>query len=370
MAGDARAMHDGPGGKVTQKPKQSKRRATSYDVARAAGVAQSTVSRCFKDDRTISPATRERVLQVAAELGYSPNALARSLITRKSNMVGVIATEFTVRNNPELVYTLGNKLRAAGIGMFVQTIESDEGISSVLQQSMEFPLDGLICCAQMDAENVMRFQTHGIPVLFFNRIVAARHADCLSLDHTEAGRMVARALFAGGHRTIACIRGPEGAPVSKLRVNGFRKALAELGITHVPTCETDFSYDGGRNAFLDLLRGIPRPDAVFCANDQLALGVMDACRYDLGLRLPEDISVIGFDDIAEARRPSYALTTVRQPIAAMAEQAVALLLERIAEPDIPARRILLRGELITRASARIAPTDSSQSLSPVLPSNR
>lgn len=331
------------------------RRATSYDVAQAAGVAQSTVSRCFKDDGTISPETREKVLRVAAQLGYSRNALARSLITRTSNMVGVIVTEFTMRNNPELTYALGIKLRAAGLGLLVQVIESDAAIGAVLPQSMEFPLDGLICCAQMAPEDVERFCRHGIPVLFFNRIVQADHVDCLSLDHAEASRMVAQALYTAGHRDIACIRGPAGAPVSELRVEGFRRALAELGVPDIRTRTADFSYHGGRAAFLDLSRTLPLPDAVFCANDQLALGVMDACRYELGLRIPEDISVIGFDDIAEAGRPGYALTTVHQPIADMAEKAVTLLMERIATPQLPGRQILLRGELIRRASARLAP---------------
>lgn len=340
---------------MTEGKSPIRRRATSYDVARAAGVAQSTVSRCFKDDGNISPETREKVLRIAAELGYSRNALARSLITRTSNMVGVIVTEFTMRNNPELVCALGIKLRAAGLGLFVQVIESDAAIGSVLRQSMEFPLDGLICCAQMQVEDVDRFSSHGIPVLFFNRIVAARHADCLSLDHAEAGRMVARELYAAGHRALACIRGPEGAPVSALRVEGFRQALAELGIADVPMQAADYSYDGGWNAFVDLLRDRPAPDAVFCANDQLALGAMDACRNDLGLRIPEDVSIIGFDDIADARRPGYALTTVHQPIAEMAEQAVSMLMERIAKPQLAARRILLRGRLIRRRSARLAP---------------
>lgn len=332
-----------------------KRRVTSYDVARAAGVAQSTVSRCFEEDGAISPETRKRVLRIAAELGYSRNALARSLITRTSNIVGVIVTEFTMRNNPELVYALGAKLRAVGLGLLVQVIESDDAIGLVLKQSMEFPLDGLICCAQMQPDDVALFHRRGIPVLFFNRIVLADHADFLSLDHVGAGRMVAQALYAEGHRAISCIRGPAGAPVSNLRIEGFRQALDELGITDVPTRETDFSYEGGQAAFLTQLQAGPAPEAIFCANDQLALGVIDACRYTLGLRIPEDISVIGFDDIAEARRPGYALTTVRQPIAEMAEQAVTLLSERIAEPQLPARRILLRGELIRRASARIAP---------------
>lgn len=335
--------------------KPFQRRATSYDVARAAGVAQSTVSRCFKDDSGISPETREKVLRIASEMGYARNSLARSLITRTSNMVGVIVTEFTMRNNPELVYSLGIQLRASGIGLILQVIENDHAISSILRQVLEFPLDGLICCSEMPPEDVARFVSRGIPLLFFNRIIEAAHVDCLALDHAQAGRTVARVLHEAGHRDFACVKGPEGAPVSKLRADAFRDTLKDLGIADVPTCATDFSYDGGRQGFLDLIRDRKPPDAVFCANDQLALGVMDACRHDLGLDVPGDISIVGFDDIPEAGRPSYLLTTVRQPIPDMAEQAMRLLMERIAAPQLPARKMLLTGELIRRTSARLNP---------------
>lgn len=329
-------------------------RATSYDVAKAAGVAQSTVSRCFKNDGSISAETRERIMKVAAELGYTRNALARSLITRRSDMVGLVVTEFTMRNNPELVYTLGAQFRSAGIGLLLQVIENDNAISTVLEKALEFPLDGLICCSKMPDTDVARFVSRGIPLLFFNRIMDADTVDCLSLDHAAAGRTVAKALHAAGHRDFVCIKGPEGAPVSKLRADAFQDTLRDLGVESVPTCETDFSYDGGRRGFLLLIEGRQPPQAVFCANDQLALGVIDACRYDLGLDVPGHVSIIGFDDIPEARRPSYNLTTIHQPIAEMAEQAVTLLLERIAQPDLPARKTLLTGELIQRGSARLS----------------
>lgn len=329
-------------------------RATSYDVAKAAGVAQSTVSRCFKNDGSISAETRERIMKIAAEMGYSRNALARSLITRRSDMVGLVVTEFTMRNNPELVYVLGAQFRSAGIGLLLQVIENDTAISTVLEKVLEFPLDGLICCSEMPGTDVARFVNRGIPLLFFNRIVDADHVDCLSLDHAEAGRTVALALHSAGHRDFVCVKGPDGAPVSKLRADAFHDTLRDLGVSDVPTCTTDFSYDGGRRTFLQLIEGRRVPQAVFCANDQLALGVIDACRHDLKLNVPGNVSIIGFDDIPEARRPSYDLTTIHQPIAEMAEQAVTLLMERIAHPDLPARKALLTGKLIRRGSARLS----------------
>ncbi len=339
-------MHSSP----TARP----RRATSYDVARAAGVAQSTVSRCFKDDAKISAKTRDHILKIASDMGYTGNALARSLITQRSNVVGVIVTAFTIRNNPELIYALGEALQNAGNSLFLMVVENDDAIGASLQKAMEYPLDGLICCAQMPEDWIRQFANRGVPMVFFNRLVDSSLVDCITLDHAGAGRRIAEALYRAGHRSVVCVRGPERAPVSQLRVNAFRDRMAEFGIGSIPTVCTDFSYADGRRRFLDLVGGMKRPDAVFCANDQLALGVIDACRFDLGWRIPEDTSIIGFDDIAEAGRPSYALTTVRQPIVDMAETAASLLLARIGDPDLPPRRIMVPGELIERSSARLA----------------
>lgn len=319
-----------------------------------AGVSQSTVSRCFKADAAISAETRERVLRLAAQLGYTRNALARSLITQRSEMVSVIATEFTLHNNPELIYALGDALRMAGIGLILQMIENDSSIAAVLKQTLEYPLDGLICCAEMGEDDLNRFSAHGLPIVFFNRAVAATRVDYLSLDHADASRRLAVAFYQAGHRDIVCISGPENAPVSRLRVSAFLEALAGMGVSAVVAQTADFSYSGGRAAFRALARERRKPEAVFCANDQLALGVMDACRFDLGWKVPADISITGFDDIEEASRPSYDLTTVRQPIVKMAAQAVDLLMSRIAKPTAPARRLLVPGEIMHRGSARLA----------------
>lgn len=329
------------------------RRATSYDVARAAGVAQSTVSRCFQEDSNISPETRAHVLRVAAELGYTRNALARSLITQRSNMVGVIATKFTIRNNPEIVFVLGDALKAQRISLLLMVIENDAAIGGSLQEALEYPLDGLISCAVMKNADIERFIRRGVAVVFFNRQVEASQADCIGTDHAQGGRDLADALFAAGHRRMLCVGGPVGAPVSRARTEGFVGRLKELRIGDIASVAGNFSYDSGRDAFLAAVTDGLRPDAVFCANDQLAMGVMDACRFTLGWRVPQDVSVVGFDDVAEAGRPTYDLTTMRQQIQPMAERAVEMLRRRIAEPDQPVQNILVAGALIRRSSARM-----------------
>lgn len=329
------------------------RRTTSYDVARAAGVSQSTVSRCFQPDGGISKGTREAVFRVAEELGYTRNALARSLITQRSHMIGVIATKFTIRNNPELVFILNAALRDHGLGMLLLIVETDDTVGDILQQALEYPLDGLISCALMAESDIARFVRRGMAVIFFNRDVAAPYVDCIATDHAGSSREVAEAVHAAGHRRILCIGGPEGAPVSRARIDGFTGRMAELGGVEVATVAGNFSYGSGREVFLHAVRDRARPDAVFCANDQLAMGVMDACRFDLGWQVPGDVSVVGFDDVEEAGRPSYDLATVAQSGAAMAERAVEMLLRRIGDPSATAEIESIPGRLVRRGSARL-----------------
>ncbi|CAE6865589.1 Ribose operon repressor [Paraburkholderia aspalathi] len=338
----------------TVKSESAGQRATSYDVAIAAGVAQSTVSRCFQPDSPISPDTRAHVMAIAGQLGYRPNALARSLILGRSNVVGVIVTRYTLRNNPELLYALGEALAAQCAKLLLIAVDSDNAVHSTLRDALEFPLDGLISCATMTDGDIAGFRQHGVPIVFLNRCVTSDGVDCIGTDNVHATRQMADALHRAGHRRFVCIGGPRGAPVSEERVTGFVGRLRELGVTDVVTVTSDFSYDGGRTAFLkQAARSEQKIGAVFCANDQLAFGALDACRFDLKLQVPEDISIVGFDDVAEAARPAYQLTTVRQQVEALATQAVRLLGERLTEPRLRSRTILLPGVLVRRVSAQI-----------------
>lgn len=342
----------GPAGRdpIATRPR---RRATSYDVATAAGVAQSTVSRCFQNDSNISPVTRARVVEVAEQLGYVPNAIARSLITQRSNMVGVIATQYTMRGNPDLIYALSESLSAAGKSLLLVTVPQDWPTPEALRGALEYPLDGLISCAMLAEPELKRFLTRGVSVLFYNRSISMPRMDFIKTDNDAAAAEAADRLVAAGHCRFLCLGGPEDAPVSRERVGGFLRRLAELGVSDTRLVHADYSYGGGREAFLAAWRDLPHPQAVFCANDQLALGVIDACRYDLHLQIPQDISVIGFDDVPEGARPGYQLTTLRQNSLEMARTGVELLLRRMADPAVPARRLQVPATLVVRGSARI-----------------
>jgi DNA-binding LacI/PurR family transcriptional regulator len=335
---------------------QSKRssRATSYDVAIAAGVAQSTVSRCFQQDSPISPDTRAHVVEVADRLGYRPNAVARSLILGRSNVIGVIVTKYTLRYNPDVLYAIAEALAAQDLKLLLIAVDDDNEVHATLQNTLEFPLDGLISCATMARADIDRFQRLGVPVVFFNRQISAKGVDCVTTDNSAAAREVADALYDAGHRSFLCIGGPEGAPVSDSRVSGFVDRVRERGTKQIEVAYSNFSYEKGNAVMLSYAPRVKGNfDAVFCANDQIALGVLDACRFTLGLKVPQDISIIGFDDIAEASRPTYQLTTVRQQVVDLATEAIRLLATRLSKPEMRSRLVAVPGVLIERASARI-----------------
>ncbi len=326
------------------------RRPTSYDVARAAGVAQSTVSRCFRDDGGISGDTRARVHAVAAELGYTPNAVARSLILRRSNVVALIVTDFTLRTNPHVIDGISQALNAAGKRLLLMTVSGDNDVAGAVVGAMEYPIDGLITGALIGDENLARFLARGVPVVSLNRRVDRARVDCVATDHATAAGEVADLLYGAGLRDFLCMTGPVDSAVNAERVDGFEARMRERGGARVARCVSGAGYDEGRAAFAAYVARHGRPEAVFCANDQLAFGVMDACRHDLGWRIPEDVAVVGFDDLPEAARPAYRLTTVRQQFEEIGRAAIGLLVRRIAAPEAPARTVLLPGQLQRRAS--------------------
>jgi len=328
------------------------RRVTSYDVAKAAGVAQSTVSRCFVPGSEMSDVTRARVQRVAAALGYVPNAIARSLITRRSEMVAVIVTGFTLQTNPAIVAGIGRALAGHGKQLLLMPVEGEEGARDAAEAAQRYPLDGLVLATTLDAAAVRPFLRRGVPVVCFNRPAPLPRVDRVATDHAGAAREVAGLLHAAGHRRFLCVGGPEGWPVNAERTQGFLERLAELGVPGVPVVAAEQSYAGGRAAFLEHVQAVGAPDAVFCVNDPLAFGVLDACRFELGLQPPRDISVVGFDDVAEAAHQGYDLTTVRQGIGDLAAAAVGMLLQRLDAPDGAAQRLLLPGVLVRRGSAR------------------
>ena len=327
-------------------------RATSYDVARLAGVSQSAVSRAFRDGGSISRETRAKVVKAAHALGYAPSQIARSLITAKSRMIGVVMTELTARNYPDILRFLGSEIQNTGNRMLFCSTPDDAGAAEAVADLLAFHVDGIISSASLPPDKLEICERQRVPVVLYNRAPRNAVASAVACDHPTAMDSLVDHLVTGGLGRAFFIAGPEMAPVSNDRLLGLRNAFAARGLAMPDIAHSDYSYEGGRAAANERLVRSGLPDTIVCANDAMALGAMDACRFDLKLRIPDDVAIAGFDDIAQASWPSYDLTTLRQPVRRMTQASVRMLMERIAGASAGGERRLLPAELKLRGSTR------------------
>ena len=336
-------------------------RSTSFDVAALAGVSQSVVSRAFNPGSSIAEETRKKVIAAARKLNYVPNSIASSLTTKRTNIVALILGNMA---NPFYVHVLHNfsqRLQEMGRQVLTFTVdpgaESDDAIMRVLQ----YQVDGVILTsAQLSTRMTSICHERGIPIVLFNRYIPGSDASGVRCDNAAGGRQIAEAFLAAGAKSFAMITGDPKGTTSQDRVRGFVERLLEEGIrrTDIEEIEGNSSYEGAASAALRLFknRTRPNPDAPFGINDIMAMGAMDALRNRLGMRIPDDLMVGGFDDIPEARRLPYQLTTVRQPIDLMVEETLSIL--HLDDPTQQIERGIDRpitGKLVWRSTIPVPP---------------
>jgi DNA-binding LacI/PurR family transcriptional regulator len=328
---------------------------TSAQVARLAGVSQSAVSRVFTPGASVSKPMRERVEAAASALGYRPNALARSLITGRSRIIGVIAGYFDNQWYPHAMEALSNALQARGYhALMFMASQHAQDVDRIVGEILDYQVDGILAASvSLSSDLAQRCAEAGVPVVLFNRAQAGEGFSTVTSDNFAGGREIARFLAAGGHRRIAYIAGWEGASTQVEREAGFRRGLAEAGLALAARETGDYESATAAAAARRLFSRRERPDAVFVANDHMALAVMDVLRFELGLDAPRDVSVVGYDDAPPAAWPTYALTTLRQPVRRMVAAAVEALTARIEHDDREPRRLAISGPLVVRRSARV-----------------
>lgn len=330
---------------------------TSADVAALAGVSQSAVSRVFTPGASASSKTVEKVRQAAATLGYRPNALARAVVSGKSRIIGLVVAYLENYFYPEALEKLSNALQARGYHVLIFMASQTEGnIDTVVEEILDYQVDGIVMASvAMSSDIAERCQQAGVPVVLFNRYEA--HPGSISVvasDNEAGGRKVAEFLLAGGHDRIGYIAGWEGASTQRDREAGFIAGLRNAGTSLFAREVGDFNLDRARDAARRMFGGPARPDAVFVANDHMAFAVMDVIRFELGLGIPDDVSVVGYDDVPPAAWTAYDLTTVRQRANLMVEETVSALMDHIETPDSASpRRVAIDGPLIVRGSARV-----------------
>ncbi|MGV9194751.1 LacI family DNA-binding transcriptional regulator [Microbacterium sp. MC2] len=330
-------------------------RPSSKDIAREANVSQSTVSRVLHNSSSISKATHERVHAAMAKLGYSPNAAARTLITGRSNFIGLVVSNITNPFYPEVIESIVGAAAQRGFNVLLCNTQEDRDLqASYLDLLIEHQIDGAILTSTLiDGRDALtKVNMDQIPVVMVNRTVSGVTADAVRIDNFEAGRLVADHLADLGHVELAFVGGLEATSTNRARRDGFRFGLSERGIqlTDDRVVHGQFTRDSGHRLAAQLIDTPRRPTALFCADDMVAFGAIDAV-MDAGLRVPEDVSIVGVDDVPAASLRQVGLTTVRQPAAEMGRRALNLLLERIeglasAEPV----EIVLRPQLIVRTT--------------------
>lgn len=330
------------------------RRPTSYDVAQAAGVSQSAVSRCFRAGGSIAPGTRARVLKAARELGYQPNAIASGLKAKRSNLVAVLISNLTNLYYPEVLAGLSKRLDERGARVLLFALEAEGDVDAALDQVWRYRVDGAIAAARLSGAQLRQFERHRTPVVLYNRLAdGAEPVPSVACDQPGGERMLVDRLLAAGHRRFGLIGGPEDNSVARSRVEAARARLEAAGLRPAATGGA-FDHASGEQGFRRLMTMTGnRLDAVVCANDLTAIGAIDAARGVYGLDVPRDVSVVGFDGVGPAAWASYRLTTVRQPVDRMTEAAVQMLVERVADPELPPEVRTFAGKLVPGASARL-----------------
>jgi DNA-binding LacI/PurR family transcriptional regulator len=332
----------------------TKRAITSYDVARHAGVSQSAVSRCFKPGASISKATKAKVMKSARELGWQPNAMAQGLINRRSNLVAVIISNLTNLYYPEVLAEITQRLAVHGVKVLLFSLSHESDVDQVLQQVWSYRVDGAIVAARLSPTQVREFQKRGVSLVLYNRVEESVPCDSVCCDSAGGERQLVEGLLASGHQNFGIIAGPSDSYVGEERVRSAVDCLARAGKDEVPLVRGEFNYQAGRDGFAELMKQTKRKlDAVICANDLMAIGAVDAAKHDFARKVPEDVSVVGFDGVGPATWQSYLLTTIRQPVRRMTEAAVTMLMARISDPTNPPERRLFSGQLLSGSSARL-----------------
>jgi DNA-binding LacI/PurR family transcriptional regulator len=326
---------------------------TLKDVAERAGVSRSAVSRTFTEGASVSPKTRAKVEKAANDLGYTPNALASSLTTGRTKLIGLIVNNF---HNPLILevfdlFTRG--LQDRGLRPLLVNLSDATDPAASVKMLRQYSVDGVIVASStLPSSFAESFKNAGLPVVHaFGRYAIAPDVHVVGIDNVACGRMAAEALVQRGYRRLAFLGGPRTATSTQDRVAGFLGALAPYPEIRVTTSyATDYSFDAGRAEMQRLLADTPA-EAYFCGDDLLAVGALSAIE-EAGLSVPGDIGLIGLNDMEMARWQLIGLTTIHQPVAQIIEAAIDLVVSIIETPDRPPEVRLFPCRVIERRTLR------------------
>lgn len=323
---------------------------TARELARMLGVSQSAVSRAFTPGASIAPELREKILRFAEEVDYHPNAIASMLSKSRTNIVGIVISDMQNPFYPALIVKLSRALQQVGLQSLMFNITKGANLEDQLSAVRRYNVDAVIVIsATILSGPTLRWATEDRAAMLINRVAEDAELSSVICDNAEGARAIADHFHDIGRHRVAYVAGLSHTTINRERQNAFVTRIAEHGMTLSALVDGgEYNYDAGRNAAIEVLtRG--GTDAIFFANDILAVGGIDALREN-GVRVPDDIAVAGFDDIAMASWPHYSLTTFRQPIDTIVDVAVTMLEDGSCAPGKTPIIRRISGELIRRRS--------------------
>ncbi len=329
-------------------------RTTIRDVAALAGVSINTVSRVLNDKGEVSPETKDKIQEAIKTLKYRPNPFARSLVSKQSRIIGQIVTDCTNPNNAQQIRSVQNLTAEQGYSvMLVDTAEEHSREVAAIELMVEKMVDGfLITPLQYDNSHLFKLKEEvNLPFVLTNRNIPELAVDVVLHNNFAGTYQATRYLVGLGHKHIAYITSRRQVWTVAERLGGYREGLLEAGLDFDESLviQTNLNLESAFEATKNLLKLHPRPTAIFAYNDMMAIGVLKALK-EAGLKIPEDISLVGYDDIIYSQFLEVPLTTVRQKTRELAEIAASVLLRRITNPNVPLEKIVLEPELVVRNS--------------------
>ena len=323
------------------------------DVARLAGVSQSAVSRTFTEGASVSEKTRLKVMEAATSLGYRPNLLARSLIKGKSKIVGLALGNLENEFFPLALGAISKSLSKAGRRVLVFTADPNAEVDPQIDELLNYRIDALVLLStSLSSALAQRCQDAGIPVIFFNRTAPVSGDICsVTGDNVQGAQAIGRHMIDCGYRNIAFMAGFIDSSTSHDREHAFTRFLTSKGLPAPMREVGHFTREGAIIAARKLLSREDTPDAIFCANDHMAIATIDVARYEFGLEIGKDIGIVGFDDVPMASWSGYQLTTYSQPIEPMAAKVTDYILAHVKITKAE-KNTIIPGELVIRKSTR------------------
>ncbi len=329
---------------------------TAADVARHAGVSRSAVSRAFTPGASVAREVRERIIRSADHLGYRVNRLAQSLINSRSNVIGLVGADLQQPFHAAFLATLSAELLAQGFQcMLLNAANAGTDMSALIARVLEYRVFAIVVMAGTPPSSIVEeCLGNGVPVILVNKLMPGLPVDTIVADHAAGGRLAAETLLTAGCRRLAVVSSAAQTASLTGRLDAFCKRAAEAAVHVEVWCKGPTDYHAGRAAALAML-ATPL-DGIFCVTDLLALGFVDAARLEMGRRVPDDVSVIGFDDIPQAGWSAYRLTTFRQPVDRLTDAVMNAVHRRAGDGAAAHSVTTVPVELIARATVRTGST--------------